>query len=66
VEAVLDAGEFPSVLDGDCTIVLGSMLALRRRGRDGLFFIDGLMATRTSSSLRPSPTAKAHLWTWLL
>lgn len=41
VEAVLDAGEFPIVLGGDCTIVLGTMLALRRRGRYGLFFIDG-------------------------
>ena len=41
VEAVLDAGEFPVVLGGDCTILLGSMLALRRRGRHGLFFIDG-------------------------
>jgi arginase len=38
---VLGAGEFPIVLGGDCTIVLGSMLALRRRGRYGLFFIDG-------------------------
>lgn len=41
VEAVLDAGEFPVVLGGDCSIVLGSMLALRRRGRYGLLFIDG-------------------------
>lgn len=41
VEGVLDAGEFPVVLGGDCTIVLGSMLALRRRGRYGLLFIDG-------------------------
>lgn len=41
VEAVLDAGEFPVVLGGDCTIVLGSMLAFRRRGSYGLFFIDG-------------------------
>lgn len=41
VEAVLAAGEFPVVLGGDCTIVLGSMLAFRRRGRYGLFFIDG-------------------------
>lgn len=41
VEAVLDAGEFPVILGGDCTILLGSMLALRRRGRYGLFFIDG-------------------------
>lgn len=41
VESVLDAGEFPVVLGGDCTIMLGSMLAFRRRGRYGLFFIDG-------------------------
>ncbi|MDF2997327.1 MAG: Arginase/agmatinase/formiminoglutamase [Xanthobacteraceae bacterium] len=41
VGAVLDAGEFPVVLGGDCTILLGSMLALRRRGRYGLLFIDG-------------------------
>lgn len=41
VEAVLTAGEFPVVLGGDCTIVLGSMLAFRRRGRYGLLFIDG-------------------------
>lgn len=41
VEVVLDADEFPVVLGGDCTILLGSMLALRRRGRYGLLFIDG-------------------------
>jgi len=41
VTAVLDAGEFPVVLGGDCSIVLGAMLALRRRGRYGLLYIDG-------------------------
>jgi arginase len=41
VETLLDAGEFPVVLGGDCTILLGSMLALKRRGRYGLLFIDG-------------------------
>lgn len=41
VEAVLDAGGFPVVLGGDCTIVLGTALAFRRRGRYGLLFIDG-------------------------
>jgi arginase len=41
VEQVLDAGEFPVVLGGDCSIVLGSTLALKRRGRYGLLFIDG-------------------------
>ncbi|MEO6525481.1 MAG: arginase family protein [Gemmatimonadaceae bacterium] len=38
---VLDAGDFPLILGGDCSILLGSMLALRRRGRYGLLFIDG-------------------------
>lgn len=38
---VLAAGEFPLVLGGDCSILLGAMLALKRRGRFGLLFIDG-------------------------
>ena len=41
VEKVLDEDEFPVVLGGDCSIVLGSTLALKRRGRYGLLFIDG-------------------------
>ena len=41
VADVVDRGEFPILLGGDCSIVLGSMLALRRRGRYGLLFIDG-------------------------
>jgi len=39
--AVLDRGEVPIVLGGDCSILLGPLLALRRRGRFGLFFADG-------------------------
>ncbi len=39
--AVLGEGEFPVVLGGDCSILLGTMLALRRRGRYGLLYIDG-------------------------
>ena len=38
---VLDNAEFPLVLGGDCSILLGAMLALKRRGRFGLLFIDG-------------------------
>jgi arginase len=41
VERVLDGGEFPLVLGGDCSILLGTTLALKRRGRFGLLFIDG-------------------------
>lgn len=40
VADVLDYGDFPIALGGDCSIVLGTMLALRRRGRYGLLFID--------------------------
>jgi arginase len=38
---VLSAGKFPVVLGGDCSIILGCLLALKRRGRYGLLFIDG-------------------------
>jgi arginase len=41
VGRVIDGGEFPIVLGGDCSIVLGNLLALRRRGRYGLLFVDG-------------------------
>lgn len=41
VEIAIDAGERPLVLGGDCSILLGPMLALRRRGRYGLLFVDG-------------------------
>lgn len=38
---VLESGAVPVVLGGDCSIALGPLLALRRRGRYGLLFIDG-------------------------
>jgi arginase len=41
VGEVLATGGFPVVLGGDCSIVLGGLLALRRRGRYGLLFLDG-------------------------
>jgi arginase len=41
VGTVIDGGEFPVVLGGDCSILLGSLLALKRRGRYGLLFVDG-------------------------
>ncbi|WP_328873832.1 arginase family protein [Streptomyces sp. NBC_00287] len=41
VGAALDQDLFPVVLGGDCTILLGNLLALRRRGRHGLLFLDG-------------------------
>ncbi|MFE5662141.1 arginase family protein, partial [Streptomyces sp. NPDC056517] len=41
VGEVLDSGRLPVVLGGDCSILLGNLLALRRRGRYGLLFLDG-------------------------
>ncbi len=43
VTEVLGQGEFALVLGGDCSILLGPMLALNRRGRHGLLFLDGHM-----------------------
>jgi arginase len=45
ITAIIDAGEFPLVLGGDCSIVLGSALASRavgeeRGGRIGLIYVD--------------------------
>ena len=57
VRAVVQEGKFPFVLGGDCSILIGNMLALRRRGRFGLVFMtdtwtSDIPATR-SSSVRP-------------
>lgn len=41
VGLVCGAGEVPVVLGGDCSILLGCLLPLRRRGRFGLLFLDG-------------------------
>ena len=41
VGGAMDGGAFPVVLGGDCSILLGCLLALRRRGRHGLLFLDG-------------------------
>jgi arginase len=41
VGELLEKGRFPLVMGGDCSILLGNMLALRRRGRFGLAFLDG-------------------------
>jgi arginase len=50
---LLDERRFPLVVGGDCSVLLGSALALRRRGRYGLLFIDGhsdLLTPKTSQS----------------
>jgi len=41
IDDALDDDLFPLVLGGDCSILLGTALALRRRGRYGLLHVDG-------------------------
>jgi len=41
IGASIDDGRFALVLGGDCSVLLGGALALARRGRYGLLFIDG-------------------------
>jgi len=41
IGASVDDGCFTLVLGGDCSVLLGGALALKRRGRYGLLFIDG-------------------------
>lgn len=41
VGALIGEGLLPVVLGGDCSILLGNLLALRRSWRSGLVFIDG-------------------------
>lgn len=53
VTSLVRAHQFPLVLGGDCSILLGPLLALRRMGRFGLCFIDGhldLLTPETSQS----------------
>ena len=51
---LLGAGYFPLLLGGDCSILLGSMLALRRRGRYGLVPIDGGLDFRHPGNADPA------------
>lgn len=41
ISEVLDTGSFPLILGGDCSLLLGSLRAVRRHGRYGLVFLDG-------------------------
>ena len=62
VGELLEAGRFPVVLGGDCSILLGAGLALRRRGRYALFFLDGHTDFSTPSSPRSGQAAAMELW----
>lgn len=57
VGALLDGPRFPLVLGGDCSILLGSALALRRRGRFGLVYLDAHSDCQTPQSSRTGGVA---------
>ena len=38
---VLSKNEFPLVIGGDCSVLIGNAIALRKKGNYGLFFLDG-------------------------
>ncbi|GAB3858551.1 arginase family protein [Dactylosporangium cerinum] len=56
--AVLDGDEFLLLLGGDCSILFGPALALRRRGRYGIAYLDGSIDFRhTGNSTNVGATA---------
>jgi arginase len=61
VGSQLDAGRFPIVIGGDCSILLGSLLALYRRGRYGLVFLDGHHDLQTPAVSRTGGAAGMDL-----
>ena len=52
---------FPVIMGGDCSILLGSALALRKLGRYGLVFIDGHTDFHTPQSSRSGGAAGMDL-----
>lgn len=61
LEEVIRSGNFPLVIGGDCSILIGNALALKKMGRYGLFFLDGHHDFMWPSF---SQTGGAAVWTW--
>lgn len=61
VERTLNSNYFPLVIGGDCSILLGSTLALRRIGRYGLLFLDGHTDFQTPATSQTSGAAGMDL-----
>jgi arginase len=57
----LDAGRFALVIGGDCSILLGCLLALHPRGRYGLVFLDGHQDMQTPQVSRTGGAAGMDL-----
>lgn len=50
IEPLLEGPRFPLVLGGDCSILIGAALALRRKGRFGLIYLDAHSDCQTPES----------------
>lgn len=61
IQAIVARGDFPLVLGGDCSILLGSALALRRMGRYGLLYLDGHLDLLTPESSQSKGAAGMDL-----
>lgn len=61
VNSELGADHFPLVIGGDCSILLGCLLALGPRGRHGLVFVDGHQDLQTPSVSRTGGAAGMDL-----
>jgi arginase len=62
VGRILDDGAFPVVLGGDDSVLLGNLLALRRRGSAALVFLDGHTDFWDLSSESAGELSDSDLW----
>lgn len=62
LSAPLDRGEFPLLLGGDCSVLLGALLALHRRGRHGLLHLDGHTDFYPPACSASGQVAAMELW----
>jgi arginase len=58
---LVDQDRFPLVLGGDCSVLLGSAFALRKRGRYGLLFVDGHTDLQTPANSQTGGAAGMDL-----
>ena len=61
LDKLLSEPVFPLLLGGDCSILIGSSLALKQRGRFGLLFIDGHTDLATPARSQSSGAAGMDL-----
>ncbi len=59
---ILAAGKFPLLLGGDCSVLLGALLASRRRGRCGLLHLDGHTDFYPPACSASGQVAAMELW----